>query len=328
MSTEKRIIGIGNALMDVVTKIPNDEIFANYDFPKGSMTLVDAELSAKINKDTEDCEKIYAPGGSVANTIDGIAHLGGDAAFIGKVGKDDLGKQYGDGLKSVGATPKLFESESTGTGVASALVTPDGERTFGTYLGAAIELSAADITINLFDGYDIAYIEGYLVQNHDLIRKACEMAQKSGLSIAIDLSSFNVVEDNLDFLKEIIEKYIDIIFANEEEAKAFTGQEPDEAIHTFADLCDIAVVKVGSKGSLIKSGEIYETAGTLGTPCNDSTGAGDLYAAGFLYGLSKGMSLKKAAEIGAITAGNVITVYGARMDEAMWSDINKKVAEI
>ena len=327
MSTQKRIIGIGNALMDVVVKLPNDEILSKYNFPKGSMILVDAETSAKINTDTETFEKILAPGGSVANTVDGLAHLGADAGFIGKVGQDELGKQYHDGLVNIGAKPNLFETK-TPTGVAMALVTPDSERTFGTYLGAAIELSPEDISIDLFRGYDIAYIEGYLVQNHDLVRKAAEMARKAGLTIAIDLASFNVVEANLPFLNEIVDQYVDIIFANEDEAKAFTGLEPESAVLELGKRCEIAVVKIGKKGSLIKSNNELIKVGIIESKCNDTTGAGDLYAAGFLYGLSQNKSLSKCGEIASIVAGKVITVYGARMDQNMWDEINYLIAEM
>ena len=206
-----------------------------------------------------------------------------------------------------------------------ALVTPDSERTFGTFLGAAIELSTDDVNIELFRGHDIAYIEGYLVQNHDLVRKAAEMARKAGLTIAIDLASYNVVEENIDFLNEIISEYVDIIFANEEEAKAFTGQEPEEAVLKLADLCDIAVVKVGKEGSLIKSGDELIKVGIIEANCIDTTGAGDLYAAGFLFGLANRFDLKKCGEIASITSGNVISVYGARMDTATWENIKTKV---
>lgn len=327
MSTTKSIIGIGNALMDVVVKLPNDEILKQNNLPKGSMILVDAETSASINKQTEQYEKLLAPGGSVANTIDGLAHLGADAAFVGKVGKDELGKKYKDGLIKIGAKPNLFET-NTSTGVAMALVTPDSERTFGTYLGAAIELSADDLNIELFRGHDIAYIEGYLVQNHDLVRKAAEMARKAGLTIAIDLASYNVVEENLDFLKEIVNEFVDIVFANEEEAKAFTGQEPEEAIHVFAEMCDIAIVKVGEKGSLIKKGKEILQIGIIQNKCVDTTGAGDLYAAGFLFGFANNFDLNKCGEIASITSGNVITVYGARMDETIWEGISKAIKAI
>lgn len=327
MNTKRSIIGIGNALMDIVVKLSNDDILSKYNFPKGSMILVDSETSANINRDTEAFEKILAPGGSVANTIDGLAHLGTETAFIGKVGKDELGEKYRNDLSAIGAKPLLFETETT-TGIAMALVTPDSERTFGTYLGAAIELSPDDIIIDLFRGYDIAYIEGYLVQNHDLVRKAAEMARKAGLTIALDLASFNVVESNIDFLKEIVAEYVDIIFANEEEAKAFTGEEPETALNIFAKMCDIAVVKIGKNGSLIKSNSESYKIGVVGTECVDTTGAGDLYAAGFLYGLSNRLDLKKCGEIASVTAGNVITVYGARMTEEMWQTINSAVSEI
>lgn len=327
MSTEKTIIGIGNALMDIVVKLPNDELLSKYNFPKGSMILVDAETSANINKDAQNFERLLAPGGSVCNTIDGLAHLGAEAAFIGKVGKDELGQKYGDGLKAIGAKPLLFETE-TSTGVAMALVTPDSERTFGTYLGAAIELAPEDIIIDLFRNYDIAYIEGYLVQNHDLVRKAAEMARKAGLTIALDLASFNVVEENIDFLKEVVAEYVDIIFANEEEAKAFTGMEPAEAIHALSELCDISVVKIGKKGSLIKTNSTLIKVGVIDTKAVDTSGAGDLYAAGFLYGFSKNLSIAKCGEIAALTSGKVISVYGARMGDDLWEEINYLIAEL
>jgi sugar/nucleoside kinase (ribokinase family) len=327
MRLKKSIIGIGNALMDVVVKLPNEELLINNNLPKGSMVLVDAITSDSINQQTEQFEKILTPGGSVANTIHGLACLGVETSFIGKVGNDKLGQTYYDELAKLGAHPSLFKS-NTSTGVAMALVTSDSERTFGTFLGAAIELSPDDLSIDLFRGYDIAYIEGYLVQNHDLVRKACEMARKAGLTIALDLASYNVVEDNLDFLKEIVHNYVDILFANEEEAKAFTGQEPEEAIHTLANICDIAIVKVGSKGSYIKSDRGLVNIGVVDAVCIDTTGAGDLYAAGFLYGIANNLSLEKCGNIAAIVAGKVITVYGARMDEVIWEKINAQITAI
>jgi sugar/nucleoside kinase (ribokinase family) len=325
--SSKSIIGIGNALMDVVVKLTSDNILQKNNLPKGSMTLVDAATSASINNQTEGLDKIFAPGGSVANTVDGLAHLGANAAFIGKVGNDELGKSYCDGLIKIGAKPILFQS-STPTGIAMALVSRDSERTFGTYLGAAVELSPEDLSPELFNGYEIAYIEGYLVQNHELIRKAVTLASEAGLTIAIDLASYNVVEANLDFLKEIISEYVDIIFANEEEAKAFTGKNPEEAISKLAGICEIAVVKTGAKGSLIQCKNDLISIGITGTTCIDSTGAGDLYAAGFLYGFSTGLPLSLCGKIAAVVAGKVITVYGARMDKNLWDSINKEVDEL
>jgi len=160
------------------------------------------------------------------------------------------------------------------------------------------------------------------------VRKAAEMARKAGLTIALDLASFNVVEDHLDFLREIVREYVDIIFANEDEAKAFTGMEPADAIHLLSQMCDIAIVKIGKKGSLIKSSAEFFKVGVIEANAIDTTGAGDLYAAGFLYGYSKNMSLDKCGEIASIIAGKVITVYGARMDENAWSEIKYLVAEM
>lgn len=326
MNSTKSIIGIGNALMDIVVKLNNDDILLKNNLPKGSMTLVDKETSDYINKNTEGLEKILTPGGSVANTVHGLAYLGTKTGFIGKVGYDKLGELYEKELTNIGAKPILFQSASS-TGVAIALVTPDSERTFGTYLGAAIDLSSSDLSIDLFRGYDIAYIEGYLVQNHQLVVKAAEMARKAGLSIAIDLASFNVVEANIDFLKEIVTEYVDIIFANEEEAFAFTGKKPLEAVTELAELCEIAVVKMGSKGSYIKSADQLIKVNVTGNNCVDTTGAGDLYAAGFLHGLANNYNLEKCGKIASIVAGKVITVYGARMDKNTWNEIIREINE-
>jgi sugar/nucleoside kinase (ribokinase family) len=320
----KSIIGIGNALMDVVVKLPDNEILLKYNLPKGSMILVDTKTSDSIYFQTEGMEKILAPGGSVANTVHGLAHLGAKTAFIGKVGTDELGEMYQNELEKIGAIPILFQS-STPTGVAMALVTPDSERTFGTYLGAAIELAPENLTIELFTGYDIAYIEGYLVQNHDLIRKAVSLAREAGLTIALDLASYNVVDANLDFLNEIISSHIDIIFANEDEAKAFTGKNPEDAVNDLAGRCEIAVVKTGAKGSLIQQRNNLIKIGVTGTNCIDTTGAGDLYAAGFLYGISRNLPLDICGKIASIVAGKVITVYGAHMEKDLWDTIIKDI---
>ena len=324
MQSKKSIIGIGNALMDIVVKLPNNDVLTNNNLPKGSMILVDSATSDHINSQTANFERNLVPGGSVANTIDGLANLGVETAFIGKVGNDKLGQSYSDGLEAVGVKPQLFKSE-TPTGVAMALVTPDSERTFATYLGAAVELSPDDITIDLFRGYDYAYVEGYLVQNHELVRKAVEMARKAGLTTALDLASYNVVEENREFLKEIIKEHVDIIFANEDEARAFTGLEAQDAVHALLEYCDIAVVKTGKNGSLICNVDDEFCIGVFGETCIDTTGAGDLYAAGFLYGLTCNYDLGTCGRIASVVAGNVIKIYGARMDNNMWKEIKAEI---
>jgi sugar/nucleoside kinase (ribokinase family) len=324
----KKIIGIGNALMDVVVQLPDNALLGECNLPKGAMIMVDQNTSVNISQKTAHFNRVVAPGGSVANTISGLANLGAASAFIGKVGNDEMGKLYHHELKKIGSNPILFQTE-TPTGIAMALGTPDGERTFGTYLGAAVELSPAELSATLFNGYDIAYIEGYLVQNHDLARKAASLCKASGMTVAIDLASYNVVAENKDFLDEIIGQYIDIVFANEDEAKAFTGKEPEEAVSVLSKKAGLAIVKIGKEGSLIQQrGErMIHTGIENSFLCIDTTGAGDLYAAGFLHAYASANCLNTCGKAGAIVAGYVVSVYGARMDAQMWSKINKELSE-
>ena len=195
-------------------------------------------------------------------------------------------------------------------------------------MGAAIELSPDDLNPQHFQGYDYFYIEGYLVQNRQLIETAVKIAKQYNIKICLDLASFNVVEQNLDFLKEIVLDYVDIVFANEEEAKAFTNQSPEEAVHLIAQMCDIAVVKTGANGSLIKQGnQLYRIAPIQCSP-TDTTGAGDAYSAGFIYGLTLGLPLDKCGAIGSLLSGRVIEGIGAKMSENTWNKIKADIAGI
>jgi len=247
-----KVLGMGNALVDIMTTIESDEMLSSLGLPKGSMQLVDTEFSKRVIDKTSHLKSIIASGGSAANTIHGIARLGLKTGFIGKVGSDDFGNLFKKDLEQAGITPLLLES-NTASGKAVALVSPDSERTFATFLGAAVELSAADLSSEMFKGYKYFHIEGYLVQNHELIETAVKLAKENGLKVSLDLAAYNVVEANLGFLQRIIKEYVDIVFANEEEAKAFTGNEPEEALNQIAEMCEIAIVKVGKSGSFIKT---------------------------------------------------------------------------
>ncbi len=323
----KRILGIGNALVDVITLINNDLILEKFSLPKGSMQLVDMETSVKIMAGTVDLERRFASGGSAANTIHGLAMLNVSTGFIGSVGKDDTGAFFENDMKNAGVSTLLFRS-NTVTGTALALISPDSERTFATHLGAAVELEADDLNPDFFKNFDILYLEGYLIFNKALVEKACKIARTNNMQVALDLSSYNVVESRIDDFREIIEKYVDIVFANEEEAKSFTGLEPGEALFKISELCDIAVVKVGKEGSWIKRGEEVIKIETIEAECRDTTGAGDLYAAGFLYGLASGLNLEKCGIAGSVLAGKVIEIIGARMDGEKWTEINKIIRTI
>ena len=207
-----------------------------------------------------------------------------------------------------------------------AFVTPDGERTFATCLGAAIELNPDDIKPELFEGWDIFYVEGYLVANPNMLRKAMDTAKAKSLKIAIDLASYNVVEENRDFLMELIENYVDIVFANEKESFALTGLEPEDALHFIAEHCEIAVVKVGPKGAFIQRGKEIVTVPPMEADVVDTTGAGDMWAAGFLAGLVRGKDLMTCGTMGTLLASNIIEVIGAKMDDQRWNEIHKAIS--
>jgi len=319
-----KIIGIGNALVDVLTQLENDDLLVALELPKGSMQLVDAVKSEQIQENSRGLKKQMASGGSAANTIHGLAKLGVETAFIGTIGDDETGNFFHNDLIDNNITPLLIKSKSP-SGIANAMISKDGERTFGTFLGAAIELSANHLKDEQFEGYDILHVEGYLVQNHELLEAILKTAKNNGLKVSIDLASYNVVEDNLDFLKEMVEKYVDIVFANEEEAKAFTGLEPEEALNEISKVTDIAIVKIGKKGSMIKQGDTIVTVDVREIEPVDTTGAGDIYAAGFLYGLVNDLGFKKSGEVGSLLASTVIEKVGAKISDDKWQEILKEI---
>lgn len=326
----KKVIGIGNALTDIVINLRTDDVLGEFGLPKGSMSLVDSDLQKRVSESTADLPRTLSMGGSAGNTIRAMARLGARTGFIGKVGPGTTGDFFISALENLGIEPRMFRGENH-SGRCVSLVSVDGERTMVTYLGAALELSASEITEGIFDGYDCLYVEGYLVQNHDLIRRAVSYAKECGMKVAIDLASFNVVEENLDFLRELTEKYVDILFANEQESHAFTGEpDPQKALSLISPMCELAVVKVGIKGAYIqRRGEAPIHVGILKAARRvDTTGAGDFYAAGFLYGLTEGLSLRQCGTIGAVASGKVIEVVGTTFGEDVWSEIDGIVQSI
>jgi len=320
----KQILGIGNALVDVMTMINDDCVLEKFSLPKGSMQLVDKAKSEMVKSETVKFNRSLASGGSAANTIHGLAMLGVKTGFIGSIGNDELGDFFENDMKNAGIKTMLSRRNSV-TGTAVALISPDSERTFATHLGAAVELEATDLNPEYFNGYDILYLEGYLIFNKYLVETACLIAKENKMKIALDLASYNVVEYKLADFKEIVEKYIDIVFANEEEARSFTGMGPEDALNSISQFCEVAVIKVGSEGSWIKRGNELIKVKAHPVNCKDTTGAGDLYASGFLYGYSKNFDLEKCGLLGSLTAGKVIEIVGARMDEDRWDDIKRSI---
>ena len=326
-SSAPSVLGVGNALVDIMIALESDDILNHFGLPRGSMTLVDSHLSAAIYQATLPRHRHMTTGGSAANTIHTLASLGAPCGYAGKICHDDLGSAFEKEFRNKGISTHLFFS-STPTGRVMAMVTPDSERTMATFLGAAGELLPEEFTTAMMQPYEYLYVEGYLVQNHRLIETILRTGQEAGCEVVIDLSSFNIVEQNRDFLEQLITRYVDIVFANEEEALAFTGLHPEEAVTKIASLCDIAIVKTGKNGSLVAGGDELLKVNPVPALAVDTTGAGDSYAAGFLYGLSRGLTLRQCGDIASIAASRVVEILGAKIPDTEWPELLTKVGEI
>jgi len=321
----KSILGIGNALTDVLAVLPDDSLLRKYHLPKGSMQHVDMETGDRIWEALKQYGVKYVPGGSAANTLTCTAIFGMPSGFIGKIGNDDLGNLFKSTMEQYGVKAQMLYSDRSSGRCMVFITGANAERTFADYMGATLELGPDDLTPEQFAGYDYFHIEGYLVQNQDLISKAARLAKQAGCTISIDMASYNVVESNNAFFHNLIENYVDIVFANETEARAFTKMEPREAIDELARHCKIAVVKVGKDGSMVRSGDEYYYIPAWPAATIDATGAGDTYAAGFLYAHSLGMPLKVCSEIGSIIAAKVVEVIGTKIDVPRWKAAKQEI---
>ncbi|HMM12116.1 MAG TPA: adenosine kinase [Bacteroidales bacterium] len=319
-----RFIGIGNALVDVLVQIPDAAILQQLQLPKGSMQHVDYERAQQVMKAVQQFGHHMASGGSASNTIHGLARLGNDTAFIGHTGTDEIGMFFREDMEKAGIRPMLV-TNSDPTGIAHALITPDGERTFATFLGAALNLNAKHLHAGMFDAADYLYVEGYLVQNEELIRKAMHLAKQCGLQVVLDLASYNVVEANRVLLDELLRSYVDIVFANEEEAKALTGGTPQQSLDYLAGVCTTAVVKLGANGAIVKHGMETVAGQAFDARVLDTTGAGDIFAAGFLHIYASGGSLGQALKAGALLGARVIEQLGPKLPETSWPALAKSL---
>lgn len=324
----KSILGVGNALTDILAVLPDDELLKQYKLPKGSMQHVDAVIGNKIWEQLKAIGIQYVAGGSAANTISGTSIFGMPSGFIGKVGDDELGSLFKSDQERNGIKSNLLKGTAASGRAMVFITAPNAERTFAVYLGAALQLEPEDLKHSDFDGYDYLHIEGYLVQNQRLFRRIVEIGKAKGMIISLDLASYNVVESNNAFLHDIVENYIDIIFANETEAEAFTHKSPREALDEISSMCKIAIVKVGKDGSMVRSGDEYHFIEAWPADTIDATGAGDTYAAGFLYAHANGMSLKVCGEVGSIIAAKVVEVIGPKIDIPRWKAAKAEIREL
>lgn len=318
-----KIIGIGNALVDILYRLDDEHLLSEIHLKKDAMTLINERWEHEIEDMTRHVDKSMANGGSISNTMVALARLEREVGFIGRVGDDEMGRFFEGKLCDAGVQTQLIRGREA-TGVAHTFVTPGGSRTFGTLLGAAYYLGPNDISEEMFRGYDLLHIEGYLVQNQELIETICQRAKQAGLILSLDLSSFNVVSKNRTYFHHLISDYIDIVFANEGEARAFTGNfDPQEQLRHIAHLCDLAVVKLGEHGSIamLEGGRIYKCHAEYVENVVDTTAAGDYFAAGFLHALTRGHRLKKCLQVGTILAAEAVQVMGSQLSPAAWNRI-------
>lgn len=314
------IVAIGNAIVDVLA-FADDQFITEQQMRKGTMCLIDDARAESLYGSMGTATEVS--GGSAANTLAGLSSLGAKTAFIGKVNDDELGKIFRHDLNAVGVefdTPENVGGKPTAR--CLIVVTPDGQRTMNTYLGAAGEIHEQDIDAGLIGKAQVVYGEGYMWDmdcTKRALRKAFAEAKRAGAKVAFTLSDVFCVERSREDYLAMIPEDFDILFCNHEEAKAlYPGKSLDEVLDLLQGQCEVIAVTCGSKGSIILTPtERIEVDPIWVTEVVDTTGAGDLYAAGFLYGLTHGLPLMECGRLGSACASDIITHLGARAQKPL-----------
>ena len=326
--TKFDVVGIGNAIVDVLAHA-EDDFLEQHGLAKGAMTIIDAETAEKIYGLMGS--GIEVSGGSAANTIAGISSLGGAGAFIGKVCDDQLGSVFTHDIRATGVS---FESTPDAGGAATArcliCVTPDAERTMQTFLGACVDLGPEDVDAQVVGASKVVYLEGYLFdppRAKEAFFKAAAIAKEAGRQVALSLSDPFCVGRYRDEFVDLVNNHVNILFANEDEIKSlYQVDDFDEALQQVRGHCDIAALTRSSQGSVIVAGdEIHVLDAEKVEKVVDTTGAGDSYAAGFLYGLTQGKDLATCGRIGGIMAAEIISHYGARAERDLKAVLNENL---
>jgi sugar/nucleoside kinase (ribokinase family) len=321
------VAGLGNAIVDVIASV-DDRFLLTHGIAKGGMTLIDEFRAKELLKALADHQQTMSAlhevaGGSAANTMAGIASLGGNGAYVGKVFDDRLGKVFGQSMSSLGMS-FTTEPACNGSSTATCLiaVTPDGQRSMSTFLGACRELTPADIDESQIAAARILYIEGYLWDQDEAkeaARKAIAATKRAGGRVALSLSDSFCVGRFRDEFLHLLDKDVNILLANEDEAKAlFEAEDFADVVKAAQTWGGIAALTRSAKGCVVvEDGAMHEVAAAPVTRVVDTTGAGDQFAAGFLYGLTHGKGLADCGRLGALAAAEVISHYGARPETSL-----------
>lgn len=323
------IIGLGNALTDILVPLPDEALLRELGVERGGMYLIDSDQHNQLMSRIGHLPHSVAAGGSAANMVAGVAMLGTPATYVGEIGADAIGEAFRRCQEQKHIRPLLGLSDKTPSGKCISLVLPDGERTMLTYLGAALEIDTRNLTRENLRGHKVLFIEGYLLNCPEVIEHAMRTAHEAGVLVALDAASFTVIREYKAYAAELIDRYVDMLFANEDEAAEFTGtHDPTQGLEMLARRCDLVVVKVGPQGSLIAHGTERLHIGTIDATPIDKTGAGDLYAAGFLHGYAQGLSLRQCGEMGTVVSSKSIEVMGAELPDTLWATIRPLVDRI
>ncbi len=307
-----RIIGVGAALVDLVSEVSESWVQAQ-GAEKGGMTLVEWPRMETMLGTLSQWASV--PGGASCNTMRGIGKLGGSAAFLGKVGQDEVGDLFRKSLVESHVEDRLIEA-STPTGRVLSAVTPDAHRSMFTYLGASAETTPADLQATSFQNGNLIYLEGYIAYNAPWFHAVADAAHAAGIPLGIDFGSFNVIDHCRSVLDEVFAKgKLELLVANEDEAKSYTGLEEEAALRALMPLAKIAIVKLGKEGALVGcNGEVIRVK-AFPVKAMDTTGAGDLWAAGFLYAYKRNAKLEDCALLAARVASEVVQVIGPAIPE-------------
>ena len=325
------LIGVGNPIMDLLAHVPESFLTTHVAGDKGGMVLVDdRDLAALLGK--LDVQLAVTPGGSAANATLSATRLGLRTTYLGKIGGDKTALDYYTNFVAAGGDGSRFKRATLPNGRCLSLVTPDGQRTMRTHLGAAMTLSPDEISAGDFLGARHAHVEGYLMFNPALAEKVVTSARAAGCTLSIDLSSFEVVNVTRDWLLAQIKQGVQIIFANEDEIRALfqdTTSGYDALAKRLAGHGGIAAVKMGQDGAWIARGnELHRIAPVTVAQVVDTTGAGDAWAAGFLYGYLRGYSLPAAGAIGSLLGAETVQHLGASVPDLHWPRLRTHIATL
>ena len=325
MEKEFDVFGIGNPLIDILIKVESDKLI-ELNLKKGTMHLIDKERANLLYDEVSKKDIKITPAGACPNTIMGVANLGGKCVLCGKIGSDDRGDIYEDVITKDNIKSCLVRTSAQSTGQVISFITPDSERTMATHLGAAITLQKQDVFEEDIVKSKVIYLTGYVLEAPNLREAALHaisIAKENNVKVAIDLADPELIRRNIDDLRKIVNEHADILFLNESEAEVFSGVGAEEAVHKVAENVEIAIVKLGKKGALVKSGsDVYNVQGHV-VDAVDTTGAGDLFAAGFLYAFTQGKSLDKCAASGNLVASKIVQQIGAKLEYSIKEEIDK-----